>query len=291
MYSGKLITKFYLSTIFGTICSTDYQGEIKGMGDNIVIRRTPDIIVSDYVIGSNFTAADYQTPSIDAVELPINKAKKFHTKLNTVDRITSDLDLASIFSEDASYQMKIAIDTDILRSIPTEITVNQGATAGVLSGNINLGSAVAPVAVNSENIVEHILDHAQALDEQNVTDEGRWILLPSWAIQKLKLSPLKNADQTGDSVSIQRNGAVGTIDRFTVYRTNNLLVTDASQDYVNIISGHSAGLAFAAQVSEMEMLQNPSDFGMLVRGLMVYGFKVIEPKFLTLGRIYETAEA
>lgn len=242
-------------------------------------------MVSDYVIGSNFTAADYQTPTIDAVELPINKAKKFLVKLNTVDRITSDMDLADMFAEDASMKLKIAVDTDILANIYSQVSAdNSGTTAGVLSGNINLGDTT-PVTFDDGTAIEYILRHAQVLDEQNVSDEGRWIILPASAIQKLKLSPLKNANETGDRVSTLRNGAVGMIDRFTVYRSNNLVLTDAGTDYWNIIAGHSAGLAFAAQVTELEMQQNPFDFGMLMKGLMVYGYKVIVPEYLTWGRI------
>lgn len=287
VYSGKLVLKFYANTVFGEIASTEYEGEIKGFGDNIIIRTTPDVSVFDYVIGSQFSPSDYQTPASAAVELNINKAKAFLTKINTVDRITADLDLASMFADDASEQLKIVVDRDILANIPTQVdAANQGATAGVISVNVNLGTSAAPVSVTATNAVDVILNHAQVLDEQNVSDEGRWIVLPSWYIQRLKLSPLKNANETGDSVSTIRNGAVGMIDRFTVYRSNLLTVTDAATDHTNIVAGHSSGLAFAAQVSEMEQLPNPADFGTLMRGLLVYGYKVIAPKYLTWGKVY-----
>lgn len=264
-----------------------YEGEIKGLGDNIIIRTVPDIAVVDYQIGSNFTQSDYQVPQSSLIELPINKAKAFFHRLNTIDRAQSDLDLASIFANEASMKLKIAMDRDLLANVYTGVSANNsGTAAGVISGTINLGSNAAPVAVDKDNIIDVIMRHALVLDEQNVSDEGRWIVLPSWAVQQLKLSDLKDASITGDNESTLRSGRVGRIDRFTVYRSNLLDVTDATTDYTNIISGHSAGLAWASQIVEMEQLQNPFDFGVLTRGLCVYGYKVIEPKFLTHGRIY-----
>lgn len=288
VWSGKLVQKFYAATVFGSICSTEYEGEIKGFGDNIIIRTVPDVSVSDYTINSGFTPADYQVPQSTLVELPINKAKKFLYRINTVDRAQSDLDLASVFADEASMKLKIEMDRDLLANVLTDVaTANQGTAAGVISGNLNLGSDAAPVQITASNVLGHILDHAQALDEQNVSDEGRWMILPTWMIQLLKESDLKQVQITGDDKSTYRSGIVGVVDRYTIYRSNLLTVTDAATDYTNIISGHKAGLAWASQIVEMEQVPNYADFGYLVRGLCVYGFKGIEGKYLTHGRVYQ----
>lgn len=265
------------------------------MGDNIVIRAVPDITVSDYTIGSNFAQSDYQIPQSTAVELPINKAKKFLYRINTVDRAQSDLDVAEIFANEASMKLKIEMDRDMLANIFSQAAAaNAGTTAGAISGNIDLGSAVAPVDVNNLNAIEVLLRLGQVLDEQNVSEEGRWVVLPAWFIKKIKSSNFKDASITGDAVSIARNGRVGMIDRFTVYQSNLLSVTDpggAPGKYTNIIAGHSASLAWASQVCEMERITNPFDFGHLARGLCVYGYKVIEPKYLAWLRAQEIADA
>lgn len=290
VWSGKLVTKFYATTVFGSIASTAYEGEIKGAGDNILIRTTPDISVSDYVIGSNFSASDYDVPTSSAVELPINKAKKFMYRINTVDRAQADIDLASVFADEASMKLKIAMDTDLLANIYADVSAdNSGATAGVISDNLNLGTTAAPVSVSTSNAIEFIMRMSQVLDEQNVSDEGRWLVLPAWFIQRLKQTDLKDASLTGDNQSTLRSGRVGMIDRFTIYRSNLLDVSEDSDTpgtfYTNIIGGHSAGLAWASQIVEMEQLQNPWDFGSLARGLCVYGYKVIEGRFLVHGRV------
>lgn len=285
VYSGKLIERFYKTTVFGEIASTDYEGEIAGFGANVIIRGIPDITVSDYVIGQNLT---YQRPTRQSVTLSIDRAKSFAVVLNTVDTRQSDLDLSDIFAEAGSVQLKIAADADMLGVIPTQVSAqNQGATAGADSGNLNLGTVTTPLTLTKTNVIDWITNLGQVLDEQSVPDEGRWLVVPPWIIKLIKQSDLKIASLAGDSVSILRNGKVGTIDRFTIYQSRSVLKSNTPVLSWAVMFGHPAGLAFAAQITEAEMLQNPNDFGWLVRGLMVYGYRVIEPRYCGVSYVKE----
>lgn len=292
VWSGKLVQKFYATTVFGSIASTDYEGEIKGMGDNIIIRTVPTITVSDYQIGSTFGPTDYDVPSRNSVDLAINKGKKFLVRVNTVDRVQSDLDLVDVFSDEASMQLKIAMDRDLLANAPqlAEAVTNKGNTAGVISANLLLGVTGTPFSITTATVATFLTALGQAMDEQNVSDEGRWVILPAWCIKKLKLSPLNQAYLTGDSVSILRNGKVGMVDRFTIYQSNLLATGTAAglaAGEVSVMAGHTAGLAWASQIVEMERITNPWDFGHLLRGLCVYGYQVVEPKYIFQGIISE----
>jgi hypothetical protein len=289
IYSGKLIEKFYKTTVFGEIASTDYEGDIVGFGSNVIIRGIPDVTVSDYVIGQNLT---YQRPTRVSVNLPIDRAKSFAVALNTVDIRQSDVDLSDVFAEDGSIQLKIAADADMLEVIPSQVAaINQGSAAGNDSANINLGTLSAPLTIGKDvssgvqGVVDFITDCGQVLDEQNVSDEGRWMVVPPWLVKLIKQSPLKIASLSGDSTSIVRNGKVGMIDRFTIYQSRNVLKTQSPALSWAVMFGHSAGLAFAAQITEAEMINNPNDFGYLVRGLMVYGYKVIEEDYVGLAYV------
>lgn len=278
VYSGKLVEKFYRTTVFGEIASTDYEGEIAGMGSNVIIRTIPDVTVSDYIIGAGLTP---QYPSRNSVTLSIDKAKSFNVALSTVDSRQADLDLSDVFANDGSIQLRIAADADMLETIPADVSAdNSGTTAGVDSNDIDLGSAAAPRSITAGTVIELFTDMGQVLDEQSVSDEGRWVVCPPWMINLIKNSDLKIASLSGDGVSILRNGKVGEIDRFTIYQSRNVLrqVSPAVCSYVPF--GHSAGLTFAAQIVECQMIDNPNDFGYLIRGLMVYGFEVIEPLYL-----------
>lgn len=278
IFSGKLVEKFYKTTVFGDIASTDYEGEIAGFGANVIIRTIPDVTVSDYVIGAGLTP---QYPERNSVTLSIDKAKSFNVALSTVDSRQSDIDMADVFANDGSIQLRIAADADMLETIPADVSAdNSGANAGAESGDVNLGTAASPRLVDSTDVVELFTDMGQVLDEQQVSDEGRWAVVPPWLLNTIKNSELKIASLAGDGVSILRNGKVGEIDRFTIYRSSNVLrqVSPTTASYV--MFGHSAGLTFAAQIVECEMINNPTDFGYLIRGLMVYGFEVIEPQYI-----------
>lgn len=266
--------------MFGDIANTDYEGEIRQMGDKVNIRTIPTLTIRDYKKGQQLQVENPESPN---VELLIDKGKYFAFAANDVDKIQSDLGLIDIWSKDASMQLKIATDTDILAAIYADAdSHNKGANAGVKSGGYNLGYATASVALTKDNILGYIVDLGTVLSEQNVPEEGRWIVLPTWAANLLKKSDLKDASLTGDGQSTLRNGRLGMIDRFTIYVSNNYTpVTDTYQCY-NIIAGTKAAITFAAQMTKMENLRNPNDFGDIVRGLQVYGYEVVQPKALAV---------
>lgn len=278
VYSGKLVEKFYKTTVFGEIASTDYEGEIAGYGANVIIRTIPDVTVSDYVIGAGLTP---QYPQRNSVTLSIDKAKSFNVALSTVDSRQSDIDMADVFANDGSIQLRIAVDADMLETIPADVSAdNSGTTAGADSADIDLGSAAAPRLVSKEDVVDLFTDMGQVLDEQSVADEGRWAVVPPWITNLFKQSDLRIASLAGDGVSILRNGKVGEVDRFTLYMSRNVLRQTTPETASYIMFGHSAGLTFAAQIVECQMIDNPNDFGYLIRGLMVYGYEVVEPSYV-----------
>lgn len=277
VYSGKLVEKFYKSTVFGEIATTDYEGEIAGFGSNVIIRTVPDVTVSDYVVGAGISP---QYPSSNSVTLSIDQAKAFAVALNLVDMRQADVDMADVFANDGSIQLRIAADADMLETIPADVSVdNSGINAGVDS-NINLGDSTTPVTLTKSTIVDFIVDCGTVLDEQNVPDEGRWMVAPPWFMALIKQSDLKIASLTGDGVSIARNGKVGEIDRYTLYQSRNLLRQTSPGPATYVMFGHSAGLTFAAQIVECQMIDNPNDFGYVIRGLMVFGYEVIGPNYI-----------
>lgn len=278
VWSSKLVTKFYDSTVLAAISNTDYEGEITAYGDKVYIRSTPDIVIGDYEKGATLT---YAKPTSTSTELIIDKGKSFSFTIDDVDKKQSDLNLLDDWANDASEQMKIAIDTDVLGNIYGSVAAaNTGATAGRISGNLNLGAAAAPLSITKSNILDYIVDCGQALDEQNIPEMGRFIILPAWACALIKKSDLKDASIAGDGTSILRNGRVGQIDRFTVYMSNLLDTTTDGGTAFHMLAGHKSGLTFASQMTEMETMRNPDTFGDLARGLQVYGYKVVKPESL-----------
>jgi hypothetical protein len=280
IWSGKLIENFYDATVLAAISNTNYEGEIRRMGDTVNIRTTPEITIKTYVKGQTLSVENPDKPKI---QLVIDKGEYFACIEDDVDKVQSDVNLMDTWSKDASERMKIKIDQRVLTDILPDISaLNKGATAGRITGNIDLGTTGSPIAITKTNVLDYIVDMGTVLDEANAPEGERFLIIPAKMAGMIKKSDLKDASLTGDSVSVLRNGRLGMIDRFTLYMSHNLSVTSGK---FNIIAGHKMGFTFASQMTEMESLRAESTFGNVIRGLQVYGYKVVKPEALAQGII------
>jgi hypothetical protein len=294
VWSGKLNAKFYSATTFGDIANTNWQGDIGNMGDKVIINNIPTLNVSDYTAG---TALTYQVPTPDTIELSIDKGKYFAFQVNDVLEYQAKPNLMEMFSTDAGNQLKIKVDTDCWLGVFNQAAAaNVGATAGALSGAYNMGTDAAPVSLTSGNILSFITSMATILDEQNIPETDRWLVITPAERQLLMNSNLAQAQFMGDSESALRNGRIGRIDRFTVYLSNLLPRAALDQNYTGgadagkpkrhtILAGHKSAFTFASQINKVETVRNPNDFGDFIRGLMVYGRKAVKTEAFTTGII------
>jgi hypothetical protein len=290
LWSSKLNAKFYKATVFGEISNTNWEGELKGMGDKITINNIPTLAINSYSSG---TALNYEVPTPSTLVLNIDKGKYFAFQVNDVLAYQSQVKLMDTFSNDASMQMKISIDSTVLyNTFSGAAAANKGATAGAQSGGYNLGTDAAPVTLTSSNVLSVITSLSAVLDEQNVPETDRWLLIDPATRQLLMQSNLAQAQFMGDSTSILRNGRIGQIDRFTVYVSNNLPRGAAAKTWASgdgtegnatgttevkrraLIAGHKSAISFASQMTKVETVRNPNDFGDFIRGLNVFGYVV-----------------
>lgn len=284
--------------MLAAISNTDYEGEIKKQGDKVKIRTRPTAVIRDYTRNTDIL---YDMPDGGVIDLEIDKGKYYAAQIDDVSAHQQDIKVMDAWATDASEQMKIAIDTDVLGVTYTQAhSANKGATAGRISQNINLGTAAAPRSVNSKTVIDAIVDAGQVLDEQNIPEAGRFLVVPAWVLSLIKKSDLKDASLSGDGTSIMRNGRVGMVDRFTLYLSNLLpkaavnIGTTATPNSVagfHLLAGHKNGLTFATQMTEMEELRLEKRFASAVRGLQVYGYKVVDPTAVVDIHAYKGAEA
>ena len=249
LWSAQLAKKFYTATVFSEIANTDWSGELKSMGDKIIINTIPSLTVNKYVVGQGL---NYEVPTPSTLELTIDQGLYFAFQVNDVIEYQSKPNLMDMFSNDASMQMKIKVDSTALFNLtlnpsytslasnnsvngagtaPTINTVtgagaattyNSGATAGAKSGAYNLGTNLAPVALSGSNAVSMLTAFSGVLDEANIPETDRFLIIDPLTRNLLMQSNIAQAQFMGDSQSMVRNGKIGMIDRFTVYVSNNL---------------------------------------------------------------------
>jgi hypothetical protein len=305
LWSGKLLAKFYQNTMLSEIANTDYEGELKNQGDTIRIRLAPSISISDYTVGQNLS---YEVPTPIFQDMQVNKGKYFGVQVNDVLAYQSDMNLMNMFTEDAAKQLKIAIENEVFfNNMVTEgpAAANEGATAGAISAAYNLGTDVTPIdQATPENVLKGILRMSTVLDEQNVPEDGRWLVISPFDRHLLMQSNIAQAYFTGDAQSTIRSGKIGMLDRFTVYVSNLLprgaagkalvagLTDPATGGTVSsakarrtMVAGTKAAMSFAMTVNKTEPLRNQTDFGDIVRGLAVYGRKTVKPEALVVAQV------
>jgi hypothetical protein len=281
LWSSKLIVNFYDATVLSAISNTDYEGEIKQYGDTVNIRTTPEITIREYVKGQTLTVENPDKPKI---QLLIDKGEYFACIEDDVDKVQSDIKLMDQWSKDASERMKIKIDQRVLTDLlPDVAATNKGATAGAITSSFNLGVTGTPLTVTKDGntsttaVVDLMVDLGTVLDEANCPEQNRFVVIPAKMAGLIKKSELKDASLSGDGTSILRNGRLGMIDRFTVYVSHNLY--NAGGEF-SVIAGHNMGFTFASQMTNMETLRSETTFGNIIRGLQVYGYKVVKPEAL-----------
>ena len=264
VFSKLLQAKFYSKSVLPEISNTDYEGEISGQGDKIVVRTVPAVTINDYA--GTITTQELTTAK---VEMLIDKAKYYSFKVDDVLAAQADINMLEGASSDASEGMRIAVETDVL--------------AAAVTGATTIGSQTT---ITAANILENILVLAKTLDELNIPEEGRFIVLSPEFISMLKQSELRQAYLTGDATSPLRNGMVGMVDRFKVFQSNMVYTPGSGADsgYTHVLAGHPKAISFASQFTNTETVRMESTFGDQVRGLKVYGSKVITPDALCVGK-------
>ena len=286
VYSKKVLNFFRKASVAQAITNTDYAGEISAFGDSVKIVKEPTITVYQYERGADVT----QTKLTDAeITLIVDTANAFKFKVDDIESSMSHVNWREAASSSAAYALKDAFDEGVIAvlfagvasSSPNHILGSDSATdlaAGTFDGTGNLDIGFG----SSEHDPIDVLGHmARLLDDQSVPEEGRWFLASPEFYEVLSgtASKLLSVDYNAGQGSI-RNGLVssGKIRGFNMYKSNNIASTSNAAG--KCIAGHMSSTATAQTITSTEVLRDPDSFGDIVRGLHVYGAKVLRDNAL-----------
>lgn len=301
-YSGNLITpifrmelleRWYCSTIYSDVASTEYTGELNQGGDEIVFWREPKVQVRKYVKNEPII---HDTIDGEPVKMVVDQAYNFSIKINKLDEqmIQNWDNWKAGFLKSAGIELARVIDPLLLTEMWSSVAeYNQGAEAGIKSRSVNLGEPGAPVVLTKENIVEVMSLIHQVLDEACAPKEGRFITLPPAGITALRNSDLRAAYLTGLSWSPMVNGRLPeTVMGFTILESNYLpAVIDGGTGKLSyhIVAGVKMATAFAATIEDSRVITDKDDWANYYQGLSVFGFKVLYEDGLV--HLYATFDA
>ena len=294
IYSKKVLNFFRKSSVVEAITNTDYTGEISAFGDSVKIIKEPVISVSDYTRGSDTTATKLTDQELTLV---VDSAKAFKFIVDDIETNMSHVNFKEVATSSAAYALRDSYDAAVIASMFSGVSTSSpdhvlGADAAAATQTMgqHQGGSNAIDLTGSDGTGTDPLDvmafMAKLLDEQSVPEEGRWFVAPPSFYNELSQSGSKllSVDFNAGQGSI-RNGLVssGKLRGFDMYKSNNVAATSTATG--KILAGHISSTATAQTIISTEVLRDPSSFGDIVRGLHVYGAKVLRPEAL-VGAFY-----
>lgn len=278
IYSKKAQIAFRKASVAQAITNTDYFGEIADAGDTVKIIKEPQLTVTPYKRGTTVATQDLTD---DELTLVVDQANYFAFKVDDIEKKQAHLNWESLASNNAGYKLKDAFDVNVLTAMiaGANATKYVGTTAAPQAVGFDAGD-MSPLAVMNRL--------SRYLDENNVPTEGRWFVAGPvfWELMQDENSKLIDRDfADGD---ILRNGQItrGLIRGFKCYTSNNLPVAGTGPgstglaNYGYALAGHMSSTATAEQISKTESFRDPDSFADVVRGLHVFGRKVLRPEAL-----------
>ena len=291
IYSKKVLNFFRKSSVVEAITNTDYAGEISAYGDSVKIIKEPVISVSDYTRGQDTTPTKLTDQELTLV---VDSAKAFKFIVDDIETKMSHVNFKEVASSSAAYALKDSFDAAVIANMfsglsassPDHVLGADSATA--LAANVYDGAGSVDIGLTSETDPLNLMARmARLLDEQNVPEEGRWFVAGPDFYEQLgqSSSKLLSVDFNAGQGSI-RNGLVssGKLRGFDMYKSNNIAATSNATG--KVLAGHISSTATAQTIISTEVLRDPSSFGDIVRGLHVYGSKVLRDEAL-VGAFYK----
>ena len=286
IYSRKVLNFFRKSSVVEAITNTDYAGEISAYGDSVKIIKEPVISVSDYTRNSDTTETRLTDQELTLV---VDSAKAFKFIVDDIETNMSHVNFKEVASSSAAYALRDSYDAAVIATMfsgvssssPDHVLGADNATdlaAGTFDGTGNLDIGFG---TNEHDPIDVMARMARLLDEQNVPEEGRWFVAGPdfYEVLGQASSKLLSVDFNAGQGSI-RNGLVssGKLRGFDMYKSNNIASTSNAAG--KCLGGHISSTATAQTIVSTETLRDPTSFGDIVRGLHVYGAKVLRPEAL-----------
>lgn len=264
IWSAFILSSLKKNLVFGqpSVVNRDYEGDISNSGDTVRVRTMGRPTIADYT--RNVTTINPETLTDSQRSLVIDQSKYFAFELDDVDAVQStggELEESLI---EAVYGLRDLADEFIAGKYVEAATANRLGTVAVTSG------ALAYTQLRKLKV---------KLDEANVPQTGRYVVVPPW-YHGLLLEEDKfvRVDASGTSEGL-RNGTVGRALGFDVLMSNNVVQLTGTDDW-GVLAGHPSAISFAEQINKVEAYRPENAFSDALKGLHLYGAKVMRPDSL-----------
>lgn len=267
VWAARLLAALEKSLVYGqtNVSNRDYEGEIREAGNTVKIASIGNVTIGDYEKDTDISAPEILTDS-DQTML-IDQSKYFNFYVDSIDRAQQNVNVLDEAMLRSAWALRERADTFLAGVMD----------AGVAAGN-RIGSAAIPKVPTKDDAYEYLVDLGVLLDEADVPLEGRFVIIPAWYHGLLLKDERFVKAGTFQSDAALANGQVGNAAGFRILKSNN--VPNLAAAKYKIIAGHSIATAYVEQVVDLQTYKPEKRFGDAVKGLHVYGAKVVRPTAL-----------
>lgn len=279
IWSARLLENLKNTLVYGQpgIVNRDYEGEISGQGSSVKISAIGSVAVGDY--GKNSNIGDPAELGDASTVLTIEKARYFNFQVDDIDAIQQKPKVMDQAMQEAAY----ALMNDMDQYIAGKYT-DAGNSATGSGGNNIIGTDASPLTVGlastSRNAYELLVDISVQLDVANVPVDQRYVIVPPWFYGYLLKDSRFVSFGTPQNVGTLRNAEVGQAAGLSVLKSNNVPNTSGAK--YKLMASHPFAISVAAQTNQVEAYRPEKRFADAVKGLMLYGAKIIRPSCVVL---------
>jgi len=244
------------------IVNRDYEGDIAQAGDTVKIQSIGDPTIFDYTKNTDMSGPETLTDATRS--LVIDQAKSFNFQVDDVDdaQARGDAVMAEALHR-AGYKLG-------------DVTDQYLAGIMALAATNTIGTTTTPIEVTSANAYDQLVKAKIKLDVANAPTAGRFAIVPSWFGAALELDQRFIGTNGYMGNTVLMNGEVGMVAGFRVFMSNN--TPNTTNTKYKIVAGCSGATTFAEQINAVEAYRPEKRFGDAVKGLHLYGAKVIRPE-------------
>jgi hypothetical protein len=260
IWSARILAKLEKNLVFAQpgVVNRDYEGDIRQAGDRVHIHSFNDLTIGSFT--KNSTTISYEQLTDTRVTLLIDQAKYFAFKIDDIDAAQMMPKLIDAAADRAAYQLAEDADSYI---------------AGLYSGasTASPDNTIETSQFTSSNVYQKFVDLSVLMDQVNLPAGGRYAIVPPWVKGLL----LQNSNFiTANPADAVLNGEVGRVAGISILISNNVKTTGSAPVVSHMMAGHASAIAYAEQIVNVEGLRLEGSFADAVRGLHLYGAKVLD---------------
>ncbi len=283
IYSKQVQLAFRKSTVVGDITNSDYFGEIANQGDTVRIIKEPEISVKAYARGTQVTAQDLDDEDF---QLVVDKANYYAFKMDDIEEAHSHVNFMQLATDRAAYRLSDQYDQEVLGYLSGYSQSSLHSVADAVNTSVNGSKSVS--TAGSDELLTSMKLIKSSFGNITTTSAGDH----SIPVANVPNSKLVNADYAEASV---KNGLVlNNLAGFRVYVSSNLpsVGTGAgtsgsanqNANFGVLVAGHGSAIATAEQLSKTETYRDPDSFADIVRGMHLYGRKILRPEAIVTAK-------